>query len=147
MQFKFEHNGRQFACHTEPCDVNRSHPWREEDGHGPVVGAEENGPGFIELGNGFWYDYHEACRIALRDHWNGAATSSEAEKAAFDDYKYLKAYVDGEWEYVAVVVQECCPHCNQPYGHKKAGFGYASYDEEGLRKAALEFADEFPDPD
>lgn len=104
-------------------DTDHGAPWEEEDGHGPVTGWEcrdhyKGGkrPGELILnsdgrGNFRFYDFAEACRIALADGWDAAPHNDgsetkrqQAAKAARADYENLRAWCNDEWQYVGVIV-------------------------------------------
>ena len=100
-------------------DHEHGAPW-EEDGHGPVSDwtARAKAPGELVLdasmGRYRYYDYDEACCIALRDGWDAAplgtglasdwvAHANRAAKAARADYERLRAWCQGGWYNVVVV--------------------------------------------
>ena len=100
-------------------DRGRGAPWVEEDGHGPVSDwtPRAKAPGELVLqavrGSYRYYDYDEACRIALRDGWDAAPLNTGQEtapqqaapqQAAQADYERLKAWCEGRWYYACVVV-------------------------------------------
>lgn len=118
--------GREFTFKvTVETDMHHGAPWEEEDGHGPVTGWERRDKLPSELvlcedrGMRLFYDYAEACRIALRDGWGIDPDRLEewteragreptkrqiAASAALHDYEYLRSWCNGEWHYVGVIV-------------------------------------------
>lgn len=89
--------GFEFSARIE-CDDSAGAPWQEECGHGPVSDWRRKGwnghyakaPGELLLcddnpsglrGNSSarFYDYQEACRIALRDNWGIAPYHMQTE--------------------------------------------------------------------
>ena len=97
-------------------DYDSDAPW-EEDGDGPVSDwtSRDKAPGELVLdaamGAYRYYDYDEACRIALRDGWDAAplntgqeTTLQQAMKAALADYERLRAWYENRWYYADVVV-------------------------------------------
>lgn len=106
-----ERDGLRFKVITEQ-DNDADGPWVDY-GHGPVRSTHvrsHNGysvkrGGELRLNkDGALYDYQEACKIALRDGWSGCKTREEAAQAARDDYEHLRAFVNGEWSYLGVIV-------------------------------------------
>lgn len=98
-------------------DYNLDPPWKMNDCHGPVSEwtYRDKKPGELILaedrGVKLYYDYEEACRIALQDGWDsppyndGSETPhQQAAKAARADYEYLRRWCDNEWHYVIVKV-------------------------------------------
>lgn len=97
-------------------DTDNGAPWENEDGHGPVTGWEsrDKRPGELVLnsdcGSKRFYDYAEACRIALRDAWgardavDGMSKRQIAALAAREDYEHMRAWCNDEWSYIGVVV-------------------------------------------
>lgn len=92
-------------------------PWENSDTHGPVSGWERRDklPGELILNSDGthkrFYDFAEACRIALRDKWDappyneGAETpKQQAAKAARADFEFLRSWCNDEWHYVGVIV-------------------------------------------
>lgn len=118
-----ERDGFTFAARIEHDDMHGA-PWEECDGHGPVTDWERRGklPGELVLcddnpsglrGNTArrFYDFQDACRIALRDGWNAAPYAIEGEtarqraaRAARADYEYLRAWCNDDWSYCGVIV-------------------------------------------
>lgn len=98
-------------------DRDAGAPWDNADGHGPVTDwvRRDKRPGELVLnsshGDKRYYDFAEACRIALRDRWDAAPYNDgtetkrqQAAKAARADYEYLRGWCANEWEYVGVIV-------------------------------------------
>lgn len=98
-------------------DEHTGAPWEEHDGHGPVSDwtRRDKLPGELILCDDGrqkrFYDFAEACRIALRDGWNakpydvpGETPRQRAAKAARADYDWLRAWCDDSWNWCGVVV-------------------------------------------
>lgn len=72
--FEFEHNGTDYIATIERDEYHGA-PWSEECGHGPVTDWTTcaKAPGQMVLnehrGARRYYDFQEACKIALRDGW------------------------------------------------------------------------------
>ena len=111
-----EHAGFTFTARIEH-DPHHGAPWAEEDGHGPVtewVSRAKNAGELVLSKEGRscrYYDFAEACRIALRDGWGsrepieGETAKQRASRAARGDFEILKAWANDEWRYVGVVLQ------------------------------------------
>lgn len=112
------HGGKDFTFRADvELDEDHGAPWEECDGHGPVSDwtARAKRPGEIILiesrGKRRFYDYAEACRIAQRDGWNappydvpGETAKQRAARAACADFEYMRAWCNGEWHYVGLIV-------------------------------------------
>ena len=107
-------------------DADHGAPWENEDGHGPVSGwtTRDKRPGELVLSSHgrnarIYYDFAEACRIALADCWGipearlagwteraGQAPTKRqiAAAAAMTDYDHLRRWCADEWQYVGVIV-------------------------------------------
>lgn len=92
-------------------------PWDWDDSQGPVSEWTSRAklPGEIILcqdrGSKRYYNFAEACRIARRDKWDAKPYNTgqeskrqQAAKAAMADYKRLRAYCEGHWQYVCIGV-------------------------------------------
>lgn len=103
------------AIHDDSGDMGS--PWENEDGHGPVTDwvRREKRPDEMVLntcrsGQKRFYNFKEACAIALRDGWGCNdldGTESKRQKAAMAaraDYNHLRAWCNDEWSYVGVEV-------------------------------------------
>ena len=112
-------DGRELTFSVRLEDDNdHGHPWEDCEGHGPVTDWENRNkrPGELILntshGSKRFYDFAEACRIALRDGWDHVASRPEppetprqkAARAARADFEFLEAYCQDQWGYVGVVV-------------------------------------------
>lgn len=112
---RIEKDGFTFSV-TKEHDHDAGTPWEREDGHGPVSDWESRDklPGELILnsdhGSKRFYDFAEACRIALRDGWGargaepGMSKRQIAALAAREDYENLLAWCHDQWEYVGVIV-------------------------------------------
>lgn len=98
-------------------DADHGAPWENEDGHGPVSDwtTRDKHPGELVLntdrGSKRYYDFADACRIALRDGWDAAPHNDgsetkrqQAAKAARANFEHLRGWCDDEWRYVGVIV-------------------------------------------
>ncbi|AGH76586.1 hypothetical protein QT562_22025 [Xanthomonas citri pv. citri] len=106
-----------FAVEKEH-DHDAGTPWDREDGHGPVSGwrhKRTKRPGELVLNQHSpmevrFYDFAEACKIALRDGWGsryaepGMSKRQIAALAAREDYEHLKAWCRDGWGYIGVIV-------------------------------------------
>jgi len=101
-------------------DEDMGPPWKEHDGHGPVTDwtTRDKHPGELILnkdsGSRRYYNFAEACKIALRDGWDskpyntdGSQTPrQQAAKAALADFERLLAWCIDAWHWCGVVVTE-----------------------------------------
>ena len=97
-------------------DSDHGAPWVEYDGHGPVTGwlSRNKRPDELVLntdrGQKRFYNFKEACTIALRDGWgckdlDGTETPRQkAAKSAMADFEHLRAWCNNDWSYVGVEV-------------------------------------------
>lgn len=112
-----EHGGKTFTFSVKFEEDDNREPWKEGDGHGPVSDWTQRDklPGELVLntdhGSKRFYDYTEACKIALRDGWNAApypttpeTKRQQAARAAMADYEYLREWCADQWRYVGVIV-------------------------------------------
>ena len=111
-------NGHVFTFRVEfEQDDTCREPWEDSEGHGPVSDwtHRDKLPGELVLNTDRtakrFYDYAEACRIALRDRWDalpyndGSQTKrQQAAKAALSNFNYLREWCQDEWRYVIVTV-------------------------------------------
>ena len=92
-------------------------PWDNDCSHGPVSewSRRDKGPGELILcearGLKRFYDFQNACRIALRDGWNcapydiaGETKRQRAARAARHDFEVLRGWCNDEWHYCGIVV-------------------------------------------
>ncbi len=118
-----EHNGLRYKVTIERDDFIGA-PWDECDGHGPVSEWTSRAKQAGELvlaqdrGSYRYYDFAEACRIALRDGWDAKPYNTgqetkrqQAAKAARSDYEYLRRWCADDWQYVVVTVASECSCC------------------------------------
>lgn len=109
-------NGFTLSCELI-ADSCHGAPWDEECGHGPVSEWTRRAklPGELVLcedgQSKRLYDFAEACRIARRENWDakpynlGQQTKrQQAAKAALADYKRMRDWCLGNWNYVGVCV-------------------------------------------
>ena len=117
QEYTIEVSGLTFKVEYDRDDSMLA-PWREEDGHGPVSDWErrDKKPGELVLyGDGRskrFYDFAAACRIARRDGWDAEPHNTgnetprqQAAKAARADFERMRAWCNGDWGYVGVIVK------------------------------------------
>lgn len=123
---RFEMNGATYAAKLER-DEDHGAPWDEECGHGDVTGRErrEKAPGELILSEDRhakrFYDFAGAVKRAKAEGWNaepyyppGEETKGQrAHKAALADYNRLRAWCNGDWCYVGVIVAPIRPCCDE----------------------------------
>lgn len=139
------------------ADDDASPPWERGDGHGPVSDWTSRGkaPGERILnadhGSLRYYDFAEAVKIARRDGWGstgdeGLTAGAKAERAAKQDYRFLKAWCDDEWHYVGVAVQVSRQGVDLTGEYDNALWGiegnYPDGDNSYLTEVAEELVDE-----
>lgn len=126
-----------------------SQPWNEECGHGPVRSlsrySDRKAPSEMLLGEGWAYDFAEACKIALRDGWGIAGGKMEGESAkayaarcAMADFKHLQAWCNDDWHYCVLVVTVHCEGVEMAF--ESLG-GMYSGDDDYLTETANELAE------
>jgi hypothetical protein len=111
------HNGFRFVA-TVHRDSDMGAPWDEHDGYGPISDwtRRDKLPGELILGaDGAlhrFYDFAEACRIALKDGWSskpydisGETKRQKAARAARHDFDMLRAWCNDDWAYCGIAVQ------------------------------------------
>ncbi|NIJ81206.1 hypothetical protein [Xanthomonas cannabis] len=112
-----ELHGLTFAV-EKVHDHDAGSPWDREEGHGPVSGwrhKRSKRPGELVLRQHSpmevrFFDFAETCKTALRDRWGardaepGMSKRQIAALAARENYEYLKAWCEGSWSYVGVIV-------------------------------------------
>lgn len=118
IQWKDSNGKQRTAVVAIVPDEGMGAPWKEHDGHGPVSDwtTRSKRPGELVLnedrGSFRYYDFAEACRIALRDGWDAEPYSTSespherAAKAARADYERLREWCNDEWQWVGVVLFE-----------------------------------------
>ena len=142
-------------------DDSHCAPWEAEDGHGPVSdwrsvgyrGHPAKSPGERPLcadrGSARFYDFAEACRIALREGWGTLDGRRENEtdrayaaRAAEEDFKRLRRWCTDEWYYVgiAVTVERADVRLTGRYDH--AVWGIESDCGSYLNEVAADLAEE-----
>lgn len=150
-----------FSVDVEP-DYDSGAPWENSDGNGPVSGWETRNkrPGELLLykDGAFsrYYDFAEACRIALRDGWGidpdrlakwteraGRAPTKRqiAASAARADYEYLRAWCSDDWHYVGVIVTLLNPDGTES-DIQSSLWGIENSDSDYIRETARQLADE-----
>lgn len=92
-----------------------STPWEVSEGHGPVsewtTRAKRPGERILDSDRDshLYYDWQAAIRIAKRDGWDAppyrtGTRGEQALRAVAADFKYLRAWCQGDWYYVGVSV-------------------------------------------
>lgn len=111
-----QHDGFTFTA-TVYNDSDTGAPWLEHDCHGPVSDWTRRDKAAGELvlnddrGSKRYYDFAEACRLALRDQWGvkggkleGETPRQYAARAARHDFEVLQAWCNDEWSWCGVSV-------------------------------------------
>lgn len=148
----FTHNGNRFRLRIMPDDC-QIEPWKEYDGHGPVSDwtRRDKAPGERVLcsDRGFkrYYDFQAAIAIAKRDGWDAApyATGTKGETAARAveaDFKRLRDFCNGYWDYVGLVVCMVDDDDDDIDGTEASLWGIESDCSEFIEETARELADE-----
>lgn len=112
----FEHKGRTYGINGEYDDTMRA-PWEEEDCHGPVSDwtTRDKRPGERVLCTDRrarrYYDFSEAVKMARREGWGTAGTETlspgaRAAAAVEADFKRLRAWCEGQWQYLFITVTD-----------------------------------------
>lgn len=148
-------DGRKYQ--VELYEDDNTPPWEREDGHGPVSGwtGRDKFPGELvlsEVGHTHYnrtrryYDYAEACRIALRAGWGVQAPAGKtkrqiAAQAAREGFERLRAWCDGDWSYIGVVVT---PHPTEgdPEPRSASLWGIESDADDYIAQVVEELIDE-----
>ncbi len=147
-------NGRAYRVEIE-TDYDHGAPWEEEDGHGPVSDwtRRDKLPGEVciaeDRGSKRFYDFAEACKIARRDGWDAKPYNTgqetkrqQAAKAATADMERLRAWCEGRWGYVGVIVTARCECCDDFTGERASLWGIESDADDYLEEVARELAEE-----
>ena len=150
--YQIEISGLKFRVEHER-DNDMDAPWKEHDGHGPVSDwANRNKkPGELILNESRWskkyYDFQEACKIALRDGWDAKPYNTgnetkrqQAAKAARADFEHLRAWCADEWHWCGVIVK-LLDDDGEETGEDESCWGYESDDEEYLASEARNMAE------
>ena len=128
-------------------------PWEEEDRRGTVSNWErrDKKPGELVLyGDGRskrFYDFAAACRIARRDGWDAEPHNTgnetprqQAAKAARADFERLRAWCNGDWGYVGVIVKLLDDE-GEETGEEESVWGIESDAKDYLDETARELAE------
>lgn len=115
IRFRDHAGQRQTAVVAIVPDSDTGAPWEENEGHGPVTDWTRRSKRAGELvlnrdGDSYrFYDYAEACKIALRDGWNaapydvpGETPRQRAARAAMADYEHLRRWCTDQWHWAGV---------------------------------------------
>ena len=148
----FDHKGRTYSVTIER-DYDHGHPWDEECGHGPVSEwtTRPKHPGELilceERGKRRYYDFAEACRIALADGWdaepyNTGTKRQQATRAAMADFDTLRRYAKDDWYYVGVVVTQLCKCCQKESDWSESMWGIDSESDVYIESLLPELAEE-----
>lgn len=151
-EYQIERGGFVFRVEYHYDEFNGK-PWEESDGHGPVSDWErrDKKPGELILskdhGSKLFYDFQEACRIALRDGWGcppydveGETNRQKAARAARADFEYLRGWCHDEWHWAGIVVKMLDDE-GEETGEEESVWGYASCDGAFMRSEAENTAD------
>lgn len=103
-------------------DNDAEPPWQRKDGHGRVrdtryahwhgEGVSDKLPGERPLNTArnrdtqYYYNWQEACHRARVEGWNAEPydAPNRVHRAVLADFKYMRDWVDGDWEYVCITV-------------------------------------------
>lgn len=150
-EYQIECSGFTFSVEYH-YDEHTGSPWDEADGHGPVSGWErrDKKPGELILcedrGSKRFYNYAEACRIALRDGWGapgaieGETKRQKAARAAVSDFEYLRGWCNGEWHWAGIVVKMLDDE-GEETGEEESVWGYESCEKDFMRSEAESMAE------
>lgn len=120
MSDNIEVKGIKFNVSFDYDDIIE-YPWDCCEGHGPVRrssrphrdGQSDKRPGEVPMNSPgrneyqFYYDWKEAIKIAKRDGWNTEPfdAPNKAERAVKANFDYLCGFVNNDWQYVIVTVE------------------------------------------
>jgi len=127
-----EVSGLSFRVTFEP-DYDCGMPWENCDMHGPVRcsnvrhgrnGETDKRPGERPLNSPdrneyqYYYDWAGACELAKRDGWDTEplGAPNRVQRAVQADYDYLCQYLNNDWQYVTVGVQQVDPDTEEDIG-------------------------------
>ncbi|MBG6172693.1 hypothetical protein IWQ55_000280 [Labrenzia sp. EL_208] len=107
----FEYAGHSFCVGIEPDDWTCGAPWEGQDLLGDVSEwtRDPKAPGQMVLnGDSRWnsrqfYEFQSAVKNAR----SGGLSGSDADKAAREEFAYLRRWCLGEWHYAVVTVTLC----------------------------------------
>ena len=116
-----EIKGRTYRVTIEP-DTDADYPWNNSEGYGPVRRSmypagqygHDKRPGERPLNNPgrneyqFYYDWKEASKLARKDGWNVEPYDAphRVQRAVQADFDCLRRYLNGDWYYVGVIVED-----------------------------------------
>ena len=107
---------------TYETDTDAGVPWEQGDGNGCVrssdhahwkgEGVSDKKPGERPLNTArnrdiqYYYDWQEACHRARVEGWNAEPydAPNRVHRAVLAAFKYMRDWVDGNWEYTCVEV-------------------------------------------
>lgn len=140
-------NGREYTVRAE-YDEDMGAPWEEHDGHGIVSEwtSRDKRAGELILhsdrGSKRFYDFAATMKKAKEEGWGLALVKSAGltpgqilEKAVMQDYEYLRAWCNGEWQWQYVIV-------TAPDGERESLGGISSGEDDYLQEVAQELAEE-----
>ena len=105
-------------------DSSMGPPWQEHDGNGPVRDTRRKSPkgsGERLLSDNFAYDWQEAIKIAKREGWGldikdftslmcslrRVPTKGQVAECAVErDYRLLRGWLNDEWHWAGVTVED-----------------------------------------
>lgn len=149
---QLEVDGVKFNVYVCPDESSRP-PWENNDCHGPVSKwtTRSKKPGEMVLANdhgkNIYYDFQESCRIAKKRslgiwHYDGKTKRQIAANYAMEDFKYLRGYINGDWEYVGVIVQLLDDDGDEILGDSESVWGIESNDKCYINTIASQLAQE-----
>lgn len=144
-----------FSVKTQADDAGFGAPWENQDGHGPVSEWTTRGKRAGEWtlvqdrSSRRFYDFAEACKIALRDGWDHLESKPEGEetpaqrasRAAKASFEYLKGWIEGDWWYVGVIVT-LLDADGEETEYSESLWGIESSSDDYILKVANDLSDE-----
>lgn len=149
---QLEVDGVKFNVYVCPDESSRP-PWENNDCHGPVSKwtTRSKKPGEMVLANdhgqSIYYDFQESCRIAKKrlpgiPRCDGKTKRQIAANYAMEDFKYLRGYINGYWEYVGVIVQLLDDDGDEILGDSESVWGIESNNKCYINTIASQLAQE-----
>jgi hypothetical protein len=153
-----EKGGRRYRVEIV-SDNDQEPPWKQNDGEGIVsewtTRAKRPGERIIasDRRSHRYFDFAATVRKARDESWDaepyGTGTAGErAARATEVNFRRLKAWCDGDWCYVGVVVTPLCACCGSPMKAKAESlWGVESDDADYLETVAMELIEQIAPSD